>query len=648
MLNRFAALSVDEDASPRTTPQQVDGSELEASVDINAADALSCEFLICLDFEATCDEPPPGQKPLVSRDEQEIIEFPFVVYSVREKKVVFKKQTYIRPEFTPITSFCKKLTGITETVVSGGSTLQATVDDFVHYVESNFVKTGKTFNLVTHGHWDLVVQLRSECSRKGIQIPAWMLRFYDVREVYIWWLKTHSIPVDRPTSLVSICNQMKIQVQGRLHSGIDDCSTIAEILNVILRRYEKVSQDVPFPNPYQWDVQVENFKSEEGLCISISSIPYALYEDEFYAWVSALGIEREQVANAGRLGSMNSARAPASALIEFKTHKAALIAVLSNVVPLGSQAVFCKPLLATSNLSSYESLLFPMLSRPKSFQGRHVFLTNIPFHINQREINLFCTNIPKILPRSITKNIGDRGRFSGFCMLEYSSNKDAVLFLEHKQEALNRSLLGREICVYGIEDKEAKHLLTVGTWEECSLAREVQIEGLNETITQEKLTVTCNNYGVVQRAVHYLLPCAQNLILNPRVMSRKGRVVFKSVAMAELLCESEEFVPTINDSQSGDQEGTVTVTQALYVPLIPIKLFVGGLNPVTNENSLKYAFESYVEVLDCVVKRKPQSQESRRFGFITIDDRETGLQLCQSSLLVDGTLVQVREAAENN
>lgn len=111
----------------------------------------------------------------MSRDEQEIIEFPFVVYSVREKKVVFKKQTYIRPEFTPITSFCKKLTGdllsgkfidilfeymsvgITETVVSGGSTLQATVDDFVHYVESNFVKTGKTFNLVTHGHWDLVV-----------------------------------------------------------------------------------------------------------------------------------------------------------------------------------------------------------------------------------------------------------------------------------------------------------------------------------------------------------------------------------------------------------------------------------------------------------------------------------------------------------
>lgn len=122
---------------------------------------------------------------------------------------------------------------------------------------------------------------------------------------------------------------------------------------------------------------------------------------------------------------MNSARAPASALIEFKTHKAALIAVLSNVVPLGSQAVFCKPLLATSNLSSYESLLFPMLSRPKSFQGRHVFLTNIPFHINQREINLFCTNIPKILPRSITKNIGDRGLvyykvLSPLCQFEYS------------------------------------------------------------------------------------------------------------------------------------------------------------------------------------------------------------------------------------
>lgn len=46
------------------------------------------------------------------------------------------------------------------------------------------------------------------------------------------------------------------------------------------------------------------------------------------------------------------------------------------------------------------------------------------------------------------------------------------------------------------------------------------------------------------------------------------------------------------------------------------KLFIGGLDYKTTEDTLKQHFERFGEVLDCVVMRDPQSKRSRGFGFI--------------------------------
>lgn len=47
------------------------------------------------------------------------------------------------------------------------------------------------------------------------------------------------------------------------------------------------------------------------------------------------------------------------------------------------------------------------------------------------------------------------------------------------------------------------------------------------------------------------------------------------------------------------------------------KLFIGGLDYKTTEDTLKAHFSQWGEIVDCVVMRDPQTKRSRGFGFIT-------------------------------
>ena len=79
------------------------------------------DFLVIIDFEATCDD---GVKPVVTRANQEIIEFPWVVLDVRRGAIVDRQQMYVQPVWCKkLTPFCTKLTGITTEKVTGQPTL---------------------------------------------------------------------------------------------------------------------------------------------------------------------------------------------------------------------------------------------------------------------------------------------------------------------------------------------------------------------------------------------------------------------------------------------------------------------------------------------------------------------------------------------
>jgi len=52
------------------------------------------------------------------------------------------------------------------------------------------------------------------------------------------------------------------------------------------------------------------------------------------------------------------------------------------------------------------------------------------------------------------------------------------------------------------------------------------------------------------------------------------------------------------------------------------KLFIGGLNYETTEETIKQHFEQWGEIVDCVVMKNPATKRSRGFGFITYKTAE--------------------------
>ncbi|PVD37307.1 hypothetical protein C0Q70_04306 [Pomacea canaliculata] len=75
------------------------------------------------------------------------------------------------------------------------------------------------------------------------------------------------------------------------------------------------------------------------------------------------------------------------------------------------------------------------------------------------------------------------------------------------------------------------------------------------------------------------------------------------------------------------------------------KLFIGGLSYETDEKSLREHFESWGEIVDCVVMRDPNTKRSRGFGFITYKHAE-GIDQAQGNRphTIDGRQVETKRA----
>ena len=195
--------------------------------DIVDIDKQSWDYFLVIDFEATCDNRVFGT---VSIENQEIIEFPWVMVDARTGEVVEKKQLYVRPVDVPLlTEFCKNLTGIQQEQVDAGILLQDALLEFTSFCQ-NLQRRSKKFIIVTDGEWDLKCILQYESSRKKIFLPDFMRQFINLKKAYA----AHS-GSSKLYSLKEIVSNMGLTLHGRHHSGIDDCMTIALCLQSMLK-----------------------------------------------------------------------------------------------------------------------------------------------------------------------------------------------------------------------------------------------------------------------------------------------------------------------------------------------------------------------------------------------------------------------------
>ncbi|KAI0704960.1 exonuclease [Cytidiella melzeri] len=191
----------------------------------------SLKYLLVLDFEATCGES-GSVKPV------EIIEFPTLLYNVNKDKLEATFHEYVKPTVVPrLTPFCTKLTGITQETVDAASTFPEVWTRFQEFLRSHNLLDPEnlgTFAFLTCGDWDLKTMLPNQLALvsddHGLdssgRLVAPYSKWINIKHGYV---KHLGLPRHN-TSMPQMLQRLKISLEGRHHSGIDDCRNILSIV----------------------------------------------------------------------------------------------------------------------------------------------------------------------------------------------------------------------------------------------------------------------------------------------------------------------------------------------------------------------------------------------------------------------------------
>lgn len=191
-----------------------------------AETAQTFEYLLVMDFEATCEKYQAIQP-------QEIIELPCAVLSTRDWRLRDTFHAYVKPRVrSTLTPFCTELTGI----------MQETVDDQPHFADvfprfcdwltdrGYFDKPEKS-SFVTCGNWDLKTMLPSQCDLDGIALPDQFKQWIDLKHTFCESTGYY------PKSLKDMLARLDLPLKGRLHSGIDDVNNMVSIIVNLKEKY---------------------------------------------------------------------------------------------------------------------------------------------------------------------------------------------------------------------------------------------------------------------------------------------------------------------------------------------------------------------------------------------------------------------------
>lgn len=290
-----------------------------------AASRLAADILICLDFEATCDD-----EGAVVLETQEIIEFPVVVLDVRTRSVLLEHRRYVKPVSSPVTSYCTELTGIKKaTLLSEGCSLADAVADVTArlaripaVVEAE--RLGRVV-AVAHGPWDLGMQLPREALKKKVKLPAYFETYFDIKK--LWAIHRALRPQDfrhdvgSPT-LKNMCSALGRELQGQLHCGLDDARSVVQICLAWLEREDGLREQLfaegNLLSPAKSLRAVEDAEltfaqegSSRGRCVAvhITGLPYLAHGELISCWLAGIldgrrGLEANQGAHAGSGSSL--------------------------------------------------------------------------------------------------------------------------------------------------------------------------------------------------------------------------------------------------------------------------------------------------------------------------------------------------------
>jgi inhibitor of KinA sporulation pathway (predicted exonuclease) len=196
------------------------------------------DYFCVLDFEATCEK---GRRNGPTF-QAEVIELPSVLLDGRTMRAVDEFQSYVRPVVNPVlTAFCTELTGIEQSWVEESPPFPEALRQHTAWLQKHGIAvsgaSGKSVACVTCGDWDLKTmlpdQLRLLHGRRPA-VPAHFRRWVNIKKVY-----AQSVPTGRRSKASDLTGMLKglgLTLEGRHHSGIDDCRNIANVVRALAER----------------------------------------------------------------------------------------------------------------------------------------------------------------------------------------------------------------------------------------------------------------------------------------------------------------------------------------------------------------------------------------------------------------------------
>ncbi|KAG8230209.1 hypothetical protein J437_LFUL009271 [Ladona fulva] len=159
------------------------------------------DFFLVLDFEATCEQN-------VKLNPQEIIEFPCLKINGKTMIVESTFHSYVKPRYNHIlTSFCE--------MVNDQPYFEECFEEFKSWLQQEQL-LDSNFAFVTCGDWDLKVMFPSQCKVLGLEVPSYMKQWINIK-------KSFSIATGLPRcEIMPMLQKLKLEHEGRLHSGIDE------------------------------------------------------------------------------------------------------------------------------------------------------------------------------------------------------------------------------------------------------------------------------------------------------------------------------------------------------------------------------------------------------------------------------------------
>jgi inhibitor of KinA sporulation pathway (predicted exonuclease) len=187
--------------------------------------AKSFDTIVVLDFEATCQ---PGTPPVP----QEVIEFPSVLVSLRERAVLGAFSSFVRPVHHPtLSAFCTDLTSIRQEDVDGAPPFLEVLARHQAWLGEHGLLgpagAEERFAFVTCGDWDLATMLPAQCGASALPtsaLPRVYRRWINIKKIYIERMKT-----EKANGMPAMLRGLGLALEGRHHRGIDDCHNIARI-----------------------------------------------------------------------------------------------------------------------------------------------------------------------------------------------------------------------------------------------------------------------------------------------------------------------------------------------------------------------------------------------------------------------------------